>query len=61
MWAAIHQWNSWATFKALPSPGPLSEQDARLLAAIGIIESESTLVSHYRMEVETERARRRNK
>jgi hypothetical protein len=59
MWSAIHQWNAWSRFKSLPHPGPLSEQDARLLDAIGIIENESALISAHHAEIESERARRR--
>ena len=59
MWASIQQWSAWSTFKGMPGPGSLSEQDARLVDAIGIIESESGLISAHYAEVESERARRR--
>lgn len=61
IWSAIHQWSAWSRFKGLPEDGPLSQQDARLLDAIGIIDNESQLVSAHYSEVESERARRRIK
>lgn len=61
IWSAIHQWNAWSRFNALPEAGSLAEQDARLLDAIGIIDGESALVSAHYAEVESDRARRRNK
>ena len=61
MWSAIHEWSAWTRFKSLPHPGSLSEQDARLMDAIGIIDSESMLISAHHSEIEMQRARRRSK
>ena len=57
MWSAINTWHVWSTFGSLPDHGPLGEQPARLLEAISIIDSESTLVQAYRSEVASRRAK----
>ncbi len=59
MWTAINTWHSWSVFGGLPCAGAISDQPARLLEAIGIVESESRLVQAYRQERETERAKMR--
>ncbi len=61
MWAAIQTWNDWSTFRALPNEGPLSNQPARLLSALSIIESESHLVRAYEQEIQMRRANRRGR
>ena len=55
----MQHWHSWTTFKGLPLPGSLSEQPARLLEAISVLEGESMLYSMRRQEIAASRARRK--
>jgi len=61
IWAAMQSWSAWSTFRALPGPGALADQDARLLEAISIIESEASLVRAHESEKQMNRAARRRK
>jgi hypothetical protein len=59
VWSAVHTWNSWTTFGGSPAPGALSEQPARLLDALAIIDAESALVRAYHSEVQARRSKMR--
>jgi hypothetical protein len=59
VWSAVHTWNSWTTFGGSPVPGALSQQPARLLDALAIIDAESALVRAYHSEVQARRSKMR--
>lgn len=61
MHGAIVRWQAWRRLGGMPGPGGLGDQDARLVAAIGILEGEMGLIELAHQERAMAEAQRRAK
>jgi len=56
-WSLIHVWGAWRQVGGMPGPGSLIEQEARLVEAFSVLDSEQELISLYHAESAERRAK----
>lgn len=57
LWSLIAMWSAWRRLGGMPGPGPVEDQNARLVDAFAILDFEQELIQAYHQEVAERRAK----